>query len=767
MIQALPPELARRVFPPLRTPRVRRTNLPTPLTSFIGRHDELADLSRRLEEGARLITLLGTGGTGKTRLAQRLGRSRIDEQEGGVWFCDLTDARSTEDVAGAVAAALGGGLGPGDPTAQVAEMLRDRGQSLMILDNFEQVVDAAGRTVGAWTTASPQTRFLVTSRTALHLAGEQVVRVSPLAVPTTGPTSLDSLLATPAGVLFVERATSASGELDLHHDEVDAIAGIVRRLDGLPLAIELAAVRVRTMAPTELLIRLEDRLDFLRGGRGALGHRQATLRSTIDWSWDLLEPWAQAAFAQCSVFEGGFTLDAAEAVIDLSAWPDAPMAMDALESIVDQSLVWLDTRGRFGMYVTLRDYASEKLGDHRAAAEQRHGDYFADVHEPKELGNIIAACRRAIARRQPALALCTVQIAQAIYTRLGPLQAAIPLLDGVLAITISDTDRLQLLLDRGALHQALSHRELALADLDAAETLARALGDDHAVGRATLRRAVSWHDAKEMRRAEQEYEHARALFEAAGDQRGLGRVLNSLGHLYREEGAYDRAAASYDGALSLARSADNRGAEAAALGSMALLDHELGRFDEGLEHLESALSWCEQAGDHNWQSVHLSNLGLLQRDTGRLDAARTTLKRAISQQRELGMRRLLGLSAYYLGTVELRAGRLDAAERWLDEAIETCHRVDAPEGEGAARSARAELWWRRGSRDAAAAELDIAAALLDRAGTVADTVELLCRRARLLDDGDALEEAARTVAALSLGPEAPLAAVVAATRAQQ
>ena len=395
-----------------------RHNLPAERDAFVGRIAELRALAARLDTGTRFVTVLGPGGTGKTRFVRHYCRTWLGDWPGGVCFCDLSEARSLDGIFFAVASSLGVPLGKEDPAVQLGHAIADRGRSLVILDNFEQVVQHAQGTLGHWLDRVPQAAFVVTSRECLHLPGEEIFPIEPL------PLEMDAI------ELFATRARAQKPDFILGESNRAAVAEVVRLLDGLPLAIELAAARVRVLSPAQIVERMRDRFNLLTGTRGAAA-RQATLRAVIDWSWDLLTPWEQAAFAQCSIFEGEFTLEAAEAVRDLASWPKAPPAIDVVQALSDKSLLrtWFPAEQSrydieetyFGMYMSIHEYAAEKLEASRQSvhrvAEERHGRYFAGFGTDEaidaiflhggvkrrralalEFDNIVAACRRAVRR---------------------------------------------------------------------------------------------------------------------------------------------------------------------------------------------------------------------------------------------------------------------------------------------------------------------------------------------------------------------------------
>ena len=254
-----------------------RHNLPRERDAFVGRSADLASVAARFDAGARLLTVLGPAGTGKTRLTRRYGWTWLGDWPGGVYFCDLSDARTLEGVFFVVALALDVPLSKGDPAVQLGHAISTRGRCLVILDNFEQIVPHAKASVGRWLDRAADAAFLVTSRERLHLAGEEVLPLEPLSVDAEGVE------------LFALRARTQKADFALTPANRATVARIVALLDGLPLAIELAAARIRVLSPAQLLERLSDRFALLAGARSA-ADRQATLRGAIDWSWNLLLP---------------------------------------------------------------------------------------------------------------------------------------------------------------------------------------------------------------------------------------------------------------------------------------------------------------------------------------------------------------------------------------------------------------------------------------------------------------------------------------------
>jgi predicted ATPase/class 3 adenylate cyclase len=356
-------------FPPLKTLDNRPTNLPVQPNELIGRQRELDEAAALLRNGLRVLTLTGTGGTGKTRLALQLAAEVVETFPNGVFFVSLAPVRDWELVAPTIARTLGLREQPGETVLETLDGYLTDKELLLVLDNFEQVLAAAPAVAGLCASA-PKLKLLVTSRTPLRLSGERTYPVPPLGLPESVR-------------LFAERAHAAALEFDVTDENEDAVAEICRRLDGLPLAIELAAPRIRSLPPAALLRRLDQRLKLLTGGAQDLDERQRTLRATIEWSYELLADDERELFAQLGVFVGGSRLDAAEALCG-SIGIDV---FDGLHSLVEKSLLRqradADGEPRFWMLETIREYALELLEEAGtlADARRRHADWFLALAE--------------------------------------------------------------------------------------------------------------------------------------------------------------------------------------------------------------------------------------------------------------------------------------------------------------------------------------------------------------------------------------------------
>ena len=377
-------------FPPILTLDAIPNNLPAQPTVFIGREAELGEIVKRLTSAdVRLLTLTGPGGIGKTRLSLQAAAELIERFEDGVYFVDLSPIRDPEAVPTAIARTLGLRETSDRPLLdELKELLRAK-KMLLLLDNFEQVMAAANK-VGDLLRDCPKLSLLVTSREALRVRGEHVYPVPPLAMPRLElKSSIEQLTQYEAVRLFIERAQAVKPDFSVTNENAPAVAEICWRLDGLPLAIELAAARVRMFSPQALLDRLGSRLKMLRGGARDLPARQQTLRDAIDWSYEMLDRSEQRLFQVLSVFQG-CTFEAVEATAaGIEDLVDSSMdIIDVLSSLLDKSLIRQVSlereEPRLLMLETIREFATEKLDEDpelRAAARRAHATFYADFTE--------------------------------------------------------------------------------------------------------------------------------------------------------------------------------------------------------------------------------------------------------------------------------------------------------------------------------------------------------------------------------------------------
>jgi predicted ATPase len=573
-----------------------------------------------------------------------------------------------EGICGAAARALHVPLlagGAEDPVVQVSHAIAARGRVLLILDNFEQVADLAPATVGRWLELAPAARLLVTTRVRLGLADEVVLTLEPLTLPGEDPEG-DS----EAVDLFVERARAARPGLRLEPRDLDAVRAVVRALDGLPLAIELAAARLSILTPPQLLERLEARFELLRARHPTGTGRQATLRATIDWSWSLLEPWEQATLAQLSVFAGGFTADAAEGVVDLAPFPDAPWTLDVLQALGDKSLVRSTAAAehpaelRLGLYESIREYAARRLDEMggRAAAEARHEAWFL-----RTCGAWAEAVGgRDSVRLRQLLSLETENLA-AVRDRARARLAAARGVDerrrGAAALLAAVLALDPVLRARGPFARHLAWLE------DAVDSAALAGVEPAFLARGYLARGEVRRTKKRSAESGEDFSRAVALARTLGDRRLEGRALHGLANLSHGQARVEDSVRLFEEALAVQRAAGDRAGEGETLGALGAIAIWLAKLDEAQRRLEEALRCLREDGDARFEGFVLVALGALCFERGESTAARRYVEQAVDVLAEADDLRYQGEAAMYLAFMDWEAGSLDAARAHAGRAL--------------------------------------------------------------------------------------------------
>ncbi len=615
-IEGLPSE-----FPPPRTLDARLDNLPAQPTSFVGREREVAEALVLLDR-TRALTLTGPGGTGKTRLALRIAAESAEAFRDGVVFVALSALEDPPLVASTVAAAVGVKEEPGRPVlASLSERLAGM-EVLLVLDNYEQLLGAAAL-VGELLAAGPGVRILVTSRAPLRVAAEHEYQVSPLSLPDPAAGATPEELATSEAVaLFVERARAIDPGFALTDENAGAVAEICTSLDGLPLAIELAAARTRLLSPHAILERLGTSLPLLTGGPRDRPERQRTLRATIEWSHDLLEPEGHAMFRRLAVFAGGWSLEAAEAVCSPRG-ANGLDTLDTLEALVEQSLVRPVGDGslepRFRMLVTIREYGLERLaasGEERDL-RSRHAQFFLAFAEAagRELAgphqvawldrlgrdhdNLRAALRWAVEGDQAETGLL---IAAAIW-------------------------RFWQLRDH------LAEGEARLTELLAAPS-ASAATPARAAGATALASVVYWRG--DYAAAQARYEEALALHVAHGDDAGAADVGSSLGWVAAATGDWAAARRRFGEAAESARARGDRTGLGHALQGLGMSAHRDGDRLTARAALEEAVALLRASGETFGLAHALYDHGRVLVTDGDHDGGRASLLESLRRHAAAG-----------------------------------------------------------------------------------------------------------------------------------
>jgi non-specific serine/threonine protein kinase len=594
-------------------------NLPERLASFVGREREIAGVKRALAS-ARLLTLTGTGGSGKTRLALQVGRQITDDYRDGVCFVPLAPISDPALVASAIAQTLGVKEEGGQTLLDaVAVHLADK-QILLILDNFEQVIPA-GLMLADLLLSCPCLKIIVTSRAALRLYGEQEFPVAPLELPDLRLSrTAEAIARCEAVILFVQRAQAVKSDFVLTNENAPAVAEICARLDGLPLAIELAAARIKLLPPQGMLARMENRLALLTGGARDLPVRQQTLRDAIGWSYDLLNAEEKALFRRASIFIGGCSLEAAEQILDFRLWTmdhadvGSPSAngklapnldlLDLISSLVDKSLLKQESQEDgepvFAMLETIREYAGEQLAESGEAeqAQRGHANYFlhlAEAAEPELRGRDQVAWLKKLEREHD-------NLRAAIKWALGSGESEVALrITGALA---------RFWLQRGYLTEGRRWFEAALACAgfrDAHDGSARK--PTSALARALSGLALLAYPQGEAAMSRSLLEESAAMLRELGDKAALAYTLNVLAVVVQQGGEYDLGRSLLEESLTIRRELDDRWGIAQTLNNLGELAREQGDYEAARGLYESGLEMLRQLGIKGDVAGPLHNLG--------------------------------------------------------------------------------------------------------------------------------------------------------------
>ena len=635
-------------------------NLPPQPNPFIGREHEINEIVALLRlPHIHFVTLTGPGGTGKTRLSIQTGALLLPEFADGVYFVELAPIDDPDLVVPTIAETLGvaekGGM---SLTDALLEYIREK-EMLLILDNVEQVVAAAPR-LAEILAAAPRCRFIASSRQLLHIVGEAEYAVLPFAVPNPDKLPpLDQLADYPAVAIFVQRARFVKPDFALADDNAAAVVRICDELDGLPLAIELAAARIRQFPPGEMLKQLDNRLNVLtRGGRDR-SQRQQTLRGLIDWSYGLLSVGEQALFGRLGVFVGGCTREAAVEICVIDN--DLPLSVDdGLESLVDKNLLrrvrGVDDHSRYTytMLKTIQEYTIyvlERLAPEGEAEmiRMRHATHFAAF----------------------------VEEAQAYLN--GPAQA-----EWVAHLDL-DHDNI-----RASLRHAIQHNHTEMAVgmcgalwrfwnvrghyTEGRQWLAQALALEGDVPLALRVRALN--GAGNLAFSQSDYaqatllwEECRDIWQELGDREGVGRALHGLGSVAVAQGDYGRALILLDESYKLQRETGNPSSAAKTLANMGVLVQDIGQYPRAIEAYTESVAMLRQQGDSAMVAIVLANLGEVMLYTDQYDQARDYLHESLSLCRMLGYASTTAYVQTVLGKIALMTGDYAQAAAYFSESL--------------------------------------------------------------------------------------------------
>ncbi len=707
-----------------------RLNLPVPPTALIGRERELAFAQQILADPrSRLLTLTGPGGVGKTRLSLEIAHAMADSFSDGVAFVSLAPVNDPTLVVASIAAALG--LREDSSSSLIERLknaLRDR-HRLLVLDNFEQVIAAAPLVVELLS-AAPQVRVIVSSRAPLRVRGERELPLAPLGLPGSQPGSQQDEAIADSMSLFVQAASAVDPNFELNEENQATIAEICIRLDGLPLAIELAAARVRLLSPAKILSRLGNALELLTAGARDLPARQQTLRNAIAWSYDLLEESERTVFRRLAAFTGGCALEAAEEVCRLEEKSSDEM-LETLGSLVEKSMLRreqdADGDARLMLLETIREFARAELSasGEEEAIRARHAAFFAALATEgarhlagpeqsewlrrleRDHDNLRSALRWQFDHGDPAAAMEMTMSLSMFWRIRSHLTEGWRWIEEALQAAPSTPQ---------SNHHALLTQ------------LGNILGD---LGHLDL--------------AEERYRQGLELCVRNGNRYGIASLNNNLGNISLARGNVEEARAFYERSLEIRREMNDRPGTAGALNNLGNAVHVMGDYDRAKELYLESLSLARQMGDKRRELFLLINIGVVEQTLGEAARARELFEEGVRLSRDLGDRRALGNALNHLGAILTELGSVGEARHLHEEALEIHHNLGDRNGtvfallnlgyvEQASDAPRAayryfmealEMFMAIGDRLGAVSALEGAATMMAPAGEAARAAELM------------------------------------------
>lgn len=681
--------------------RSRPHNLPEPMSSFVGRADDLAEVGNLLDSN-RLVTLTGVGGIGKTRLALELARTQLDEYADGVWWVDLAPLAEPRSVPQAVATALGLREASGQTIEATLAAELAANELLLVLDNGEHVVEAAASLVARLLAASPDLTVLATSRRPLEVPGEAVWPMPLLDLPEVeeSPNQMEDAEAVR---LFVDRARAARPGFALTEANAASVARICRQLEGVPLAVELAATQVRALAPEQIQARLRERFERLGSGPPAAGTRHQSLEAALEWSYQLLAPEEQSLLRRLAIFRGGFTTEAAEAVC-AGHGVDCEAVVPALTGLVEQSLVRFDGT-RYRLLEPVRQFGETKLGTSNAAerTRQRHLAYFlrlAEAAEEKLDGPDQTALFRELDAEHD-----NVRAALAWALRTEKVEQALRL---AWAFARFWHNRGHWTEGRRWLEQVLQRREAASRQIQA-KVLHRfgqtaALQGDNDNAQAALDEGL-------------------AMFRELGDRRATGYVLKTFGMIKAHEGKRDEARRLAEEALAIARDIGDEFLAMGSLNNLGVHHNEQGDLATARQRFEECRAKAAATGNRRTLALSIFNLGKVANYEGQSDQARQLFEESLRHFRELDMKpEISGLTAK-LGVLKLRQGNHEEAFNLLSESLAMSWNIGHQRRSMFTLSSLASAFQARGQAIEAAQLQGAATAALEQIDTVLEREE--------------------------------------------
>ena len=695
LFQVTYPDMALTEFPPLSASPAHSSHLPLQFTRFFGREPEIAQLVELLASPqTRLLTLTGPGGTGKTRLSLEAAGRFAESFAGTIWFVPLADLSDPSLIPTAILQALSLPLsGSKEPLEQAIAALQKQ-PTLLLLDNFEQLVEGGAELVQVFLSQVPSLQCAVTSRQLLGLPGEVEFAVSPLATPN-GSDTPERLGLFESVRLFVDRAQAAKPDFRITNSNAPALAELCDRLEGIPLAIELAAARALVLSPSQMLAQLGNRFEFLVSRKRGLAERQRTLRAAIDWSYRLLTPDVQRFFCQLCVFRGGWSLEAAEEVCE------EPLALDMLAQLRECSLITTvesEAGIRFRMLETLREYAESQLSqDELVTVKLRHVQFYVSFAEradsflsgvneaiwlerlERDHDNLRAMLRWSNELSNSSTGLSLVGTLGRFWSIRGYYQEGAESISRVLACESRGAEAARAKALYWASDMAFRMGDFADAERLGAESLAlyRELGDQQGIATVLCKQGNTI-GIKGSAAAMTLFEESLAISREIGFLSGIANALYQFGKLANQKGDFTEAQTYYEESLALHRETGDRRGIYLALNNLANLSCSRGDANAGWELYRQSLAICRELADPWGISMLLLNMGDVASFRGDYAVARELIEEGVAISRKIGSPGDIGEALLGLGFLACRQGEFVSARAIFAESLLLLHGADFP-----------------------------------------------------------------------------------------
>ncbi len=675
-------------FPPLNTLDARPNNLPVQLTSFIGREKEMKQLKDDLKLN-RLVTLTSAGGSGKTRLALQTAADVIDEFENGVWFVDLA---AVNDPA-LLIATLNEALGIKEESKRTTEetlvdFLREK-EILILLDNCEQLIHACSELAERLLSSCPKLKIIATSREALNCRGETTYRIPPLTIPDPHSNSTPEQLAKFESIrLFIERALAVNPSFKVNDENASALAEVCSRLDGIPLAIELAAARTKILTVEKISEKLDDRFRLLTGGKRTALPRQQTLRALIDWSYDLLTEEEKLFWSRLSVLSGGWTLEAAEDICsDEMIHKDE--ILDLLSQLIEKSVIIYDeSTERYRILESIKQYGIEKLSD-RNGMFLRHLNYFLELSEKAEPelrsenakfwldmieadhSNFIAAIDWSLNNMNTEKGARAAAALGYYWSIIGNYSTGIRIVENILQSSESLTKTLEgkVLFWIGSFKWSQGDYELAKKYSEESLAIRKEIGDNYEIAFSMNNLGnISYHQA-DYERAKKYYEESLAIRKEIVDKKGMAVSMNNLGNIAYIQGDYEQVKEYFEESFAIRKEIGDKIGMATTMNKLSNLSFLKGDYEQAKKYSEEGLTMSKEIGDKKAIAISMNNLGNLCDVQGDFEQAEKYCKESLAIKKEIGDKRGIAASMQNLGYISLHKGHYEQAEKYHKESL--------------------------------------------------------------------------------------------------